>query len=222
MNPIDRRSRNSHQNPRPYFVSAPTKSRRSRDAWALCTKRSLLPRLGCPQSPETVFERSIRRSIDFTRPGPRPARIATPVTMEKLSRCQYRHRRNDAWAWAYWRGSRRQPPPSSMPRLWPYHLRTVDRRAAVRSARTWSMSPFDAPVYFFSPRQPDRGAESKLYEWPRPGRYDGVSRLFSANRGTPPSDMAGTAFQRDGKLSGVATGWKQSPAIDGRACSRPI
>jgi len=63
---------------------------------------------------------------------------------------------------------------------------------------------FDAPVDF-SPRDQIEEAERRLYELAETGRYDGGFQRF-ARALTTAVDMAARAYQRDGKLSGLATG----------------
>ncbi len=63
---------------------------------------------------------------------------------------------------------------------------------------------YDAPVDF-SPRNQIEDAERRLYELAETGRYDGGFQRF-AHSLTTAIDMAAHAFQRDGKLSGLATG----------------
>jgi replicative DNA helicase len=63
---------------------------------------------------------------------------------------------------------------------------------------------YDAPVDF-APRTQIEDAERKLYELAESGRYDGGFQRFSQAL-TVAVDMAAKAFQRDGKLSGIATG----------------
>ncbi|GAC1630502.1 MAG: replicative DNA helicase [Bradyrhizobium sp.] len=63
---------------------------------------------------------------------------------------------------------------------------------------------YDAPVDF-APRAQIEDAERRLYELAESGRYDGGFQRFSQAL-TVAVDMAANAFQRDGKLSGVATG----------------
>ena len=63
---------------------------------------------------------------------------------------------------------------------------------------------YDAPVDF-APRAQIEDAERKLYELAEAGRYDGGFQRFSQAL-TVAVDMAAKAFQRDGKLSGIATG----------------
>jgi replicative DNA helicase len=63
---------------------------------------------------------------------------------------------------------------------------------------------FDAPVDS-APRQQIEDAERRLFELAETGRYDGGFQRF-AQALTTAVDMAAHAFQRDGKLSGLATG----------------
>jgi replicative DNA helicase len=63
---------------------------------------------------------------------------------------------------------------------------------------------FDAPVDF-APRAQIEDAERRLYELAEAGRYDGGFQKFS-NAMKVALEMAANAFQRDGKLSGIATG----------------
>jgi replicative DNA helicase len=63
---------------------------------------------------------------------------------------------------------------------------------------------YDAPVDF-APRAQIEEAERQLYDLAESGRYDGGFQKFSQAL-TVAVDMAAKAFQRDGKLSGIATG----------------
>src|SRR5437660_4256548 len=63
---------------------------------------------------------------------------------------------------------------------------------------------YDAPVDL-APRDQIEDAERRLYEVAEPGRYDGGFQRF-ATALTTAVDMAARAYQRDGKLSGLATG----------------
>src|SRR5438105_3621668 len=63
---------------------------------------------------------------------------------------------------------------------------------------------FDAPVDF-APRDQIEDVERQLYELAETGKYDGGFQRFAAAL-TTAVDMAARAYQRDGRLSGIATG----------------
>jgi replicative DNA helicase len=65
---------------------------------------------------------------------------------------------------------------------------------------------FDAPVEL-TPQDQIEDAERRLYELAETSRYDGGFQRFAAAL-TTAVDMAAHAYQRDGKLSGLATGLK--------------
>jgi replicative DNA helicase len=78
------------------------------------------------------------------------------------------------------------------------------RRDLIRIGEDMVNVAFDAPVDF-APRNQIEDAERRLYELAESGRYDGGFQRFSQAL-TVAVDMAAKAFQRDGKLSGIATG----------------
>src|SRR5690349_19849264 len=78
------------------------------------------------------------------------------------------------------------------------------RRDLIRIGEDMVNVAFEAPVDF-APRAQIEDAERRLYELAESGRYDGGFQRFSQAL-TVAVDMAAKAFQRDGKLSGIATG----------------
>jgi replicative DNA helicase len=83
-----------------------------------------------------------------------------------------------------------------------YDLAT--RRALILIGEDMVNVAFDAPVDF-APREQIEEAEQRLYELAETGHYGaGFQRFASAL--TTAVDMAAKAYQRDGKLSGIATG----------------
>ncbi len=78
------------------------------------------------------------------------------------------------------------------------------RRNLIRIGEDMVNVAFDAPVDF-APREQIEDAERKLYEVAESGRYEGGFQRF-AQALTTAVDMAARAYQRDGKLSGLATG----------------
>src|SRR6187431_3775202 len=84
------------------------------------------------------------------------------------------------------------------------------RRNLIRIGEDMVNVAFDAPVDF-APREQIEDAERKLFELAETGRYDGGFQRF-AQALTVAVDMAARAYQRDGKLSGLATGLKDLDA----------
>src|ERR1700752_1402095 len=78
------------------------------------------------------------------------------------------------------------------------------RRDLIRIGEDMVNVAFDAPVDF-APRNQIEDAERRLYELAESGRYEGGFQKFSQAL-TVAVDMAAKAFQRDGKLFGIATG----------------
>jgi replicative DNA helicase len=72
---------------------------------------------------------------------------------------------------------------------------------------------YDAPVDF-SPRAQIEDAERRLYELAESGHYGGGFQQFSHSLKLA-ADMAAAAFQRDGKLSGMATGLRELDVLMG-------
>jgi replicative DNA helicase len=78
------------------------------------------------------------------------------------------------------------------------------RRALILLGEEMVNGAYDAAVDV-EPRQQIEEAERQLYELAETGRYDGGFQRF-AQALTTAVDMAAKAYQRDGKLSGLATG----------------
>jgi replicative DNA helicase len=78
------------------------------------------------------------------------------------------------------------------------------RRSLIKIGEEMVNIAFDAPVDF-APRDQIEDAERRLYELAETGKYDGGFQRFAAAL-TTAVDMAARAYQRDGRLSGLATG----------------
>jgi len=78
------------------------------------------------------------------------------------------------------------------------------RRELIQIGEDMVNVAFDAPVEF-APRDQIEDAERRLYELAETGRYGGGFQKFETAL-TTAVDMAARAYQRDGKLSGLATG----------------
>jgi replicative DNA helicase len=78
------------------------------------------------------------------------------------------------------------------------------RRALIVIGEDMVNEAYDAPVDFEPAKQIEE-SERRLYEVAESGRYEGGFQAFSQAL-TTAVDMAAKAYQRDGKLSGIATG----------------
>ena len=78
------------------------------------------------------------------------------------------------------------------------------RRALILLGEDLVNVAYDAPVDL-APQSQIEDAERRLYELAETGKYDGGFQRF-AQALTTAVDMAANAYQRDGKLSGIATG----------------
>src|ERR1700753_1839578 len=84
------------------------------------------------------------------------------------------------------------------------------RRDLIRIGEDMVNVAYDAPVDF-APRAQIEDAERQLYELAETGRYDGGFQRFSQAMKVA-LDMAANAYQRDGRLSGTATGLRDLDA----------
>jgi replicative DNA helicase len=78
------------------------------------------------------------------------------------------------------------------------------RRDLIKIGEDMVNVAFDAPVDF-APREQIEDAERRLYDLAETGKYGGGFQKFESAL-TTAVDMAARAFQRDGRLSGLATG----------------
>jgi replicative DNA helicase len=85
-----------------------------------------------------------------------------------------------------------------------YDLAT--RRALITVGEDMVNIAFDAPVDM-SPQEQIEDAERRLFELAETGRYDGGFESFADALKTA-VDMASAAYQRDGGLSGISTGFR--------------
>jgi replicative DNA helicase len=84
------------------------------------------------------------------------------------------------------------------------------RRDLIRIGEEMVNHAYEAPVDF-APRDQIEDVERRLYELAETGRYDASFQRF-AHVLTAAVDMAARAYQRDGRLSGLATGLKDLDA----------
>jgi replicative DNA helicase len=79
------------------------------------------------------------------------------------------------------------------------------RRALIEIGEEMVNVAYDSPVDF-APREQIEEAEKRLYEVGETGRYEGGFQFFKSAL-TTALEMASNAYKRDGKLSGLATGF---------------
>ena len=78
------------------------------------------------------------------------------------------------------------------------------RRALIQIGEEMTQTAYEADVEMTAPRQIEE-AEKSLFDLAEKGRYDGGFQPFNEAL-TEAIKMAGEAYQRDGTLSGMATG----------------
>ncbi|MFN3657924.1 MAG: replicative DNA helicase [Pseudolabrys sp.] len=154
-------------------------------------------------NPEHFFEPIHQRIYELSRDLVRAGKIATPITLKTfldanidiggLTVSQYL--------------ARLAAEATTIINAEDYGRTVYDlfiRRSLITVGEDMVNVAYDAPVDF-SPRNQIEDAERRLYDLAESGRYDGGFQRFGQAL-TTAIDMAAHAFQRDGKLSGVATG----------------
>ena len=158
--------------------------------------------------------RCTARSIELARQPGAAGKVATPGHAQDISAGRSRRRRPQRRV-NIWRGSPPRQRPSSTPRTMaaPSTISSIRRDLIVIGEDMVNVA-YDAPVDF-APADQIEDAERKLYEIAETGRYDGGFQRF-AQALTTAVEMAAHAYQRDGKLSGIATEPQGSRPQDGR------
>src|SRR5471032_93073 len=204
MSPLDSTARKQATEPAPLFRSAPHNIEAEQGLLgAILVNNEAFYRVSDFLNPEHFFEPIHQKVYQISRDLIRAGKIATPVTLKTfldaaidiggMTLGQYLARLADE--------------ATTIINAEDYGHTIYDlsiRRALILVGEDMVNVAFDAPVDF-SPRNQIEDAERKLYELAETGRYDGGFQLFSQSL-TTAIDMAAHAFQRDGKLSGLATG----------------
>jgi len=204
MTPIDSALRKQVDEPAPLFRSAPHNIEAEQGLLgAILVNNEAFYRVSDFLNPEHFYEPIHQKVYQITRDLIRAGKIATPVTLKTfldanidiggLTLGQYL--------------ARLAAEATTIINAEDYGHTIYDlsiRRALILVGEDMVNVAFDAPVDF-SPRNQIEDAERKLYELAETGRYDGGFQLF-AQALTTAVDMAARAYQRDGKLSGIATG----------------
>ncbi len=204
MAPLNSTLRKPAEEPAPLYRSAPHNIEAEQALLgAILVNNEAFYRVSDFLNPEHLFEPIHQKIYQLTRDLIRAGKIATPVTLKTfldgnidiggLNVSQYL--------------ARLAAEATTIINAEDYGRTVYDlaiRRALIVVGEDMVNDAFDAPVDR-APRAQIEEAERKLYELAETGRYDGGFQLFSHSL-TTAVDMAAHAFQRDGKLSGMATG----------------
>jgi replicative DNA helicase len=204
MAPLDSALRKQADEPAPLYRSAPHNIEAEQALLgAVLVNNEALYRVSDFLNPEHFFEPIHQKIFQLSRDLIRAGKIATPVTLKTfldgnidiggLNVSQYL--------------ARLAAEATTIINAEDYGHTVYDlsiRRALIQVGEDMVNVAFNAEVDS-SPRNQIEDAERRLYELAETGRYDGGFQLFSQSL-TTAIDMAAHAFQRDGKLSGVATG----------------
>lgn len=204
MAPLESALRKPVDEPAPLFRSAPHNIEAEQGLLgAILVNNEAFYRVSDFLNPEHFFEPIHQKVYQISRDLIRAGKIATPVTLKTfldgtidiggITLAQYL--------------ARLAAEATTVINAEDYGRTIYDlsiRRALIIVGEDMVNVAFDAPVDF-SPRSQIEDAERKLYELAETGRYDGGFQGFGQAL-TTAIDMAANAYQRDGKLSGIATG----------------
>jgi replicative DNA helicase len=204
MAPLDSALRKQVEEPAPQFRSAPHNIEAEQALLgAVLVNNEAFYRVSDFLNPEHFFEPIHQKIFQLARDLIRAGKVATPVTLKTfigadidiggMTVSQYL--------------ARLAAEATTIINAEDYGHTIYDlsiRRALIIVGEDMVNVAFDAPVDF-SPRNQIEDAERRLYELAETGRYDGGFQRF-AQALTTAVDMAARAYQRDGKLSGIATG----------------
>src|SRR6478735_2893971 len=200
----DSTARKQVEEPAPLYRSAPHNIEAEQALLgAILVNNEAFYRVSDFLNPEHFFEPIHTRIYELARELVRAGKIATPVTLKTfldtsidiggLSVTQYL--------------ARLAAEATTIINAEDYGRTIYDlfiRRSLITVGEDMVNVAYDAPVDF-SPRHQIEDAERKLFDLAESGKYDGGFQRF-ANALTTAIDMAAHAFQRDGQLSGIATG----------------
>jgi replicative DNA helicase len=204
MAPADSALRKTVDDPAPAFRSAPHNIEAEQALLgAILVNNEAFYRVSDFLVPEHFFEPIHQKIYQIARDLVRAGKIATPITLKTfldgdidiggLTVSQYL--------------ARLAAEATTIINAQDYGRTIYDlalRRALIIVGEDMVNTAYEA-VVDASPRQQIEDAERKLYDLAEAGRYDGGFQRF-ATALTTAVDMAAKAYQRDGKLSGIATG----------------
>ena len=204
MAPLESVARKPPAEPAPLYRSAPHNIEAEQALLgAILVNNEALYRVSDFLNPEHFFEPIHQNIFQIARDLVRAGKVATPVTLKTfldanidiggMNLSQYL--------------ARLASEATTIINAEDYGRTVYDlavRRSLIIVGENMVNEAFDAAVDS-SPRDQIEEAERKLYELAETGRYDGGFQRF-AQALTTAVDMAAHAYQRDGKLSGLASG----------------
>jgi replicative DNA helicase len=204
MAPVDSALRKQAQDPTPAFRSAPHNIEAEQALLgAVLVNNEAFYRVSDFLEPQHLYEPIHQKIYEVTRDLIRAGKVATPITLKTfldanadlggITVTQYL--------------ARLAAEATTIINAEDYGRTIYDlftRRQLILVGEDMVNHAYDAPVDF-APRAQIEEAERRLYELAETGRYDGGFQRF-ANSLTTAIDMAAKAYQRDGRLSGLATG----------------
>jgi replicative DNA helicase len=204
MAPADSALRKTAQDPAPAFRSAPHNIEAEQALLgAILVNNEAFYRVSDFLEPQHFYEPIHQKIYEISRDLVRAGKVATPITLKTfldgtadlggITVSQYL--------------ARLAAEATTIINAEDYGHTVYDlfiRRQLILVGEDMVNHAYDAPVDF-APRAQIEEAERRLYELAETGRYDGGFQRFATSL-TSAIDMAAKAYQRDGKLSGLATG----------------
>src|SRR5712691_1962673 len=206
MAPLDSAARKQAEQPAPQYRTAPHNIEAEQALLgAILVNNEALYRVTDFLEPQHFFEPIHRQIYDISRSLIRTGKLASPVTLKTflaadldiagLTLAQYL--------------ARLAAEATTIINAVDYARTVYDlaiRRDLIQIGEDMVNVAYEAPVDF-APRDQIEDAEKRLYDLAEIGRYGGGFQKFETAL-TTAVDMAARAYQRDGKLSGLATGLK--------------
>lgn len=204
MAPVDSALRKQVEAPAPNYRSAPHNIEAEQGLLgAILVNNEAFYRVSDFLNPEHFFEPIHQKLYQLTRDLIRAGKIATPVTLKTFVDANIDIGGMTVGQYL----ARLAAEATTIINAEDYGRTVYDlfiRRSLIQVGEDMVNVAYDAPVDF-APRHQIEDAEKKLFDLAETGRYDGGFQRFGQAL-TTAIDMAAAAFQRDGKLSGVATG----------------
>ena len=204
MAPLDSAARKQAEPPPPQYRAAPHNIEAEQALLgAILVNNEALYRVSDFLEPQHFFEPVHQQIYDISRSLIRTGKLASPVTLKTFLPAEV----DIAGLTVAQYLARLAAEATTIINAVDYGRTVYDlaiRRDLIKIGEDMVNVAFDAPVDF-APREQIEDAEKRLYDLAEIGRYGGGFQKFESAL-TTAVDMAARAYQRDGKLSGLATG----------------